>query len=125
MGLIHFYRIPAWSEAKEKELLLLCQQKISPEIIGLKTEYCFNIETTSAIIPEEMKTLKWLLSETFEPENLSDISFLSQNSKLKTQKYIFEVGHRRFTTAGQQTLFRFLSAGFIKSGASSAQDAIN
>ncbi len=100
MGLIHFYRIPAWSEAKEKELLLLCQQKISPEIKGLRTEYCFNIETTSAIIPEEMKTLKWLLSETFEPENLSDISFLSQNSKLKTQNYLFEVGPRmNFTTA--------------------------
>src|SRR4030065_2636275 len=100
MGLIHFYRIPAWSEAKEKELLLLCQQKISPEIKGLRTEYCFNIETTSAIIPEEMKTLKWLLAETFEPQNFSDISFLSQNSKLKTQNFLFEVGPRmNFTTA--------------------------
>ncbi len=83
MDLIHFYRIPALPEAQEKELLLLCRQKISPEIKGLRTEYCFNIETTSAIIPEEMKTLKWLLAETFEPENFSDSSFLNSEISVR------------------------------------------
>jgi len=111
MDLIHFYRIPALPEAQEKELLLLCRQKISPEIKGLRTEYCFNIETTSAINPEEMKTLKWLLAETFEPENFSDNSFLNseisvraihESPLLQTPnfKLIFEVGPRmNFTTA--------------------------
>jgi phosphoribosylformylglycinamidine synthase len=111
MDLIHFYRIPALSEAKGKELLLLCRQKISSEIKGLRTEYCFNIETTSAIIPEEMKTLKWLLAETFEPENFSDSSFLNSEFSVRAihesplprtpnSKLTFEVGPRmNFTTA--------------------------
>jgi phosphoribosylformylglycinamidine synthase len=100
MGLMHFYRTPALSGPKEKELLSLIQRKISPDIKNLRTEYCFNIETTGPFTPDEMETLKWLLAETFEPENFSDRSFLNAESGPTDSKPIFEVGPRmNFTTA--------------------------
>jgi len=100
MGLIHFYRTPALSEAKEKELLSRVQQKLSSDIIGIRTEYCFNVEITEPLTPEEMKTLKWLLAETFEPENFSSASYFTSNSGLLTPNYLIEVGPRmNFTTA--------------------------
>ncbi|RJQ17922.1 MAG: phosphoribosylformylglycinamidine synthase [Nitrospiraceae bacterium] len=76
MSLIHFYRTPALSEAKGKELLLRIRQKISSDIEDLKTEYCFNIETSGPLNNDEMNTLRWLLAETFEQEKFSDRSFL-------------------------------------------------
>ncbi len=100
MSLIHFYRMPALSEAKEKELLLLIQQRISTDVTGLKTEYCFNIEITEPVTAEEQETLIWLLSETFEPEKFSDETFLTCHSSLTSCHYLLEVGPRmNFTTA--------------------------
>ena len=100
MGLIHFYRTPALSEAKESELLFRVQQKLSSDITGIKTEYCFNVEITEPLTTEEVKTLKWLLAETFEPENFSTASYFTSNSGLLTPNYLFEVGPRmNFTTA--------------------------
>ncbi len=80
MDLLHLYRTPALSEAKKNELLSIIQQKISPEIQDIQAEYCFNIETIKPLIPTELKILRWLLSETFEPENFSNKSFLKQNT---------------------------------------------
>ncbi|MBI5408433.1 MAG: hypothetical protein HZA14_03600 [Nitrospirae bacterium] len=77
---IHFYRAPALPEAGEKELLSLIRQRISADITDLKTEYCFNIEASEPVTSEEMTVLKWLLSETFEPESFSDNSFLTRHS---------------------------------------------
>jgi phosphoribosylformylglycinamidine synthase len=77
MGLIHFYRQPALYPAKKKELLAVVQQKISPSIKNIQTEYCFNIEITASLTQKELDMLRWLISETFEPENFSDKSFLS------------------------------------------------
>jgi phosphoribosylformylglycinamidine synthase len=100
MGLIHYYRTPALSEAKEKELLSIVQQRLSSDIKGIRTEYCFNVEINEPITSEEIKTLKWLLAETFEPHNFSSSSFLTPNSELRTPNYLFEVGPRmNFTTA--------------------------
>ena len=81
MSLLHLYRRPAFSTAKKNELLSIVQQKISPEIKDIETEYCFNIEATSPLIDEELSMLRWLLAETFEPENFSDKSFLTQYSE--------------------------------------------
>src|SRR4030043_1167666 len=79
MSLLHFYRTPALSLAKKNELLSVTLQKIFPEIIDIETEHCFNIETTSPLTNEELNILRWLLSETFEPENFSEESFLISN----------------------------------------------
>ena len=81
MGLLHLFRMPVLSEAKKNELLSAVQQKISPEIRDLHTEYCFNIEALKPLTPSELKILKWLLAETFAPENFSDKSFIDQNTE--------------------------------------------
>ena len=100
MSLLHFYRIPALSESKKNELLSTIRQKVSSEIKDIQTEYCFNIETTQSLTSEELKVLRWLLSETFEPENFSDKSFLTHYASLITHHCLLEVGPRmNFTTA--------------------------
>ncbi len=100
MSLIHFYRTPALSEAKKNELLSVVRQKISSEIDDIKTEYCFNIESSGPFTSEEMKILGWLLSETFEPENFSKESFLTDYASRITDYCLLEVGPRmNFTTA--------------------------
>lgn len=114
MSLLLLYRRPALSTAKKNELLSIVQQKVSPEIKDIETEYCFNIQVTSPLADEEINILRWLLAETFEIENFSDKSFLdnqlsaishqqsvvSQYSSLVTHYLIIEVGPRmNFTTS--------------------------
>ena len=57
-------------------------------------EYCFNVETSAPLTAQELKTLRWLLAETFEPENFGDKSFLAP------AKNTIEIGPRlNFETA--------------------------
>ncbi len=116
MGLLHFYRKPALSQEKKDNLLLLVREGLSPDISDIETEYCFNIEATAPLADEEINILRWLLSETFEPENFSNESFLTDNTpqtsfsrggqqadyfiKEESEDLIFEIGPRlNFTTA--------------------------
>jgi phosphoribosylformylglycinamidine synthase len=109
MSLIHFYRTPALSKAKKSELLSIARLKISSELEDIETEYCFNIRAAEPITSGEMEILRWLLSETFEPDNFSDKSFLTRHSlppfnsplsKGGCRGVILEVGPRmNFTTA--------------------------
>ena len=57
---------------KKNELLAVVCQKVSPEIRDIETEYCFNIEMVAPLTEEEFRVLRWLLAETFEPENFSE-----------------------------------------------------
>lgn len=58
-------------------------------------EYCFNIETSRPLLPQEMAILKWLITETFEPELCGQQSILNDNNRP-----IVEVGPRlNFETA--------------------------
>ena len=52
-------------------------------------EICFNIETNVPLTPKELKTLQWLLAETFEPEKFSKNSLLKPDGKK-----IIEIGPR-------------------------------
>ncbi|MBI4691654.1 MAG: phosphoribosylformylglycinamidine synthase [Nitrospirae bacterium] len=100
MNLIHFYRIPALSEAKKKELLRTIRDKVHADIEDIETEYCFNIETTAPLSEGELRILNWLLAETFEPEKFSERSFLADSYQLSASELILEVGPRmNFTTA--------------------------
>ncbi|MEW6418742.1 MAG: phosphoribosylformylglycinamidine synthase [Nitrospirota bacterium] len=105
MILLHLYRKPALSHAKKNELLSVAQQRVSSDIKDIETEYCFNIETISPLTTKELDILRWLLSETFEPNNFSEKSFLISNppSPPFTKgglRGIIEVGPRmNFTTA--------------------------
>ncbi len=59
-------------------------------------EWCFYVETSDPLTPDEEGTLDWLLSETFEPDRYGRASFLEGE--------IFEVGPRpNFETAFSST----------------------
>lgn len=97
---IHFYRLPLLQESATAELLRSVQTKISSQIVGLKTEQCFNIGLTSSISSEKLGVLKWLLQETYEPENLGTESFLEKKRQEGLNAVIVEVGPRlSFSTA--------------------------
>ena len=60
---------------------------------GSSLEYCFYIETTHELDKDELKTLNWLLSETFQPDMFSSVSMLEDGD-------IVELGPRmNFETA--------------------------
>lgn len=100
MTLLHLYRTPSLSAYQTADLLSTARQIVSPTITGIETEFCFNIAVENQLTKDEMRLLRWLLAETFEPKQFSDKSFLNQNSKLKTPNLVLEVGPRmNFTTA--------------------------
>ncbi|KAJ0046007.1 hypothetical protein Pint_06354 [Pistacia integerrima] len=97
---VHFYRVPLLQDSATAELLKSVQTKISNQIVGLKTEQCFNIGLDSSISSEKLGVLKWLLQETYEPENLGAESFLEKKRQEGLKSVIIEVGPRlSFTTA--------------------------
>ncbi|MBI5742052.1 MAG: phosphoribosylformylglycinamidine synthase [Nitrospirae bacterium] len=97
MNIIHFYRTPVLSEDKKSALLSVVRQRAFAGVADIRTEYCFNIETASRLSHDEMRVLRWLLSETFEQEKFSDRSFFTPDSESRT---LLEVGPRmNFTTA--------------------------
>ena len=98
--MLHFYRTPALSAARNNELLSTVKLELSSEIEDIKTEYCFYIEAQEPVSGREISMLSWLLSETFEPGNFSGRSFLTQNTDMGSRASILEVGPRmNFTTA--------------------------
>src|SRR5512143_2891447 len=100
MILFHLYRTPALSAFQSDGLLATARQKVSPAIHGIETEFCFNVAAESPLTTDEIRLLRWLLAETFEPEKFSDKSFLKRPSSVVPRPVILEVGPRmNFTTA--------------------------
>jgi phosphoribosylformylglycinamidine synthase len=100
LPLLYRYKKPALSNSKKDDLLSYAKENISIGIQDIRTEYCFYIEAHEALRNNEEKLLRWLLSETFEPEKFSSESFLNLNFEHRTQNYLVEVGPRmNFTTA--------------------------
>ena len=98
--LIHFYRVPLIQDSARRELLKMVQQKVSHQIIDIKTEQCFNVEVSDALSKEKLGILKWLLGETYEPDNLQTESFLDEERLKSVFTVLVEVGPRMsFTTA--------------------------
>src|SRR4030067_682259 len=105
MNLLHFFRKPALSETRKNGLLSFARKDVSPHIRGMETEFCFNIETSAPLNGREIETLKWLLAETFEPEQCSPGSFLARDQ-------VLEVGPRmNFTTAWSTNAVSVFQAG--------------
>ncbi|OWM87818.1 hypothetical protein CDL15_Pgr019402 [Punica granatum] len=98
---IHFFRTPYIQENATAELLRSVQTRISNQIVGLKTEMCFNIGLDQDLSAEKLRVLRWILQETYEPENLGLESFLEKKKKQEgLSSLIVEVGARlSFTTA--------------------------
>lgn len=95
VSLIHLYRAPALNEYEVLSLIKKITHKTNGEILNIKTEFCFNIELEGSLDDRQTTVLKWLLSETFEPQGLSENSFLNPIDGL-----ILEFGPRmNFATA--------------------------
>lgn len=100
MHLYYAYRKPALSGTRKNNLLTLARQTVSPGIEDIETEFCFYIETREVLSSEDREILRWLLSETFEPENFSYESFLTPTPNPQSPGFILEVGPRmNFTTS--------------------------
>jgi phosphoribosylformylglycinamidine synthase len=100
MVLFHLYRTPALSTYQTANLLSDARRQVSGRIRGIETEFCFNLAATSSLTVEELRLLRWLLAETFEPQQFSEKSFLTPHSAIRTPQVILEVGPRMsFTTA--------------------------
>ncbi len=93
--ILRFYRKNALSEYRKRELLKKVQSEFSDKIKDIETEFCFNILVTEELSLDEENILRWLLSETFEPQYFSSKSFLNNKEGM-----LFEVGPRlNFSTA--------------------------
>ncbi|MBN8157057.1 hypothetical protein J0J30_23970, partial [Vibrio vulnificus] len=68
-------------DSATQELLRSVQTKVSNDIVGLQSEQCFNIGLDSVISNQKLEVLRWLLQETYEPENLGPESFLDKKKK--------------------------------------------
>ncbi|XP_042012705.1 probable phosphoribosylformylglycinamidine synthase, chloroplastic/mitochondrial [Salvia splendens] len=97
---VHFYRVPLLQDNEAAELLKLIQTKVSNQIVGLKTEQCYNIGVDGDLPSDKNSVLRWLLGETYEPDNLGTESFLDEETGTNASAVIVEVGPRlSFTTA--------------------------
>lgn len=97
MTIQRFFRTPGISVTKKTVVLKAARRVFGT--FNVSTEICYNVETEkgSPLSPDQQKTLYWLLSETFEPENFSTTSFLEKKGDQST---LIEVGPRlSFTSA--------------------------
>ncbi len=96
MSLLHYYRRPGLlpsQQAKIKEKLQLCGPR-ELNLLAFDTEYCFNVQlapSSQGLSESHKRVLKWLLSETWQPELFSSESFLvnSQTNKNKPSPSFF------------------------------------
>jgi len=94
MSLLHLFRTPGLSPSQTRQLLTRTSSVLTDPLIGIRSEACYNIQSTESLNPKEMEALTWLLSETFHPEGFAGESFLSGSGP------VLEVGPRmNFTTA--------------------------
>lgn len=95
MTVEHFFRSPGLSESWRAALSNTVVTRVSPEIGDIRTEFCFNVQLREALNEGEADILRWLLAETFQPEDFGRRSFLRPS-----EGPIFEVGPRlSFSTA--------------------------
>ncbi|MBI5640555.1 MAG: phosphoribosylformylglycinamidine synthase, partial [Nitrospirae bacterium] len=94
------YKTPAVSDAKKKELFALLGKTASASVKDIETEFCFYVDASASLSPHEAELLRWLLSETFEPDRFSSESFLTNPQSQTPHFHLLEVGPRmNFTTA--------------------------
>lgn len=111
-SLTHFFRRPALSQAQVTQLVneTNAHTGMISNVLSIETEYCFNVQLSKALTPDEKQKLIFLLSETFEPHHFAEESFLglaqddacpaAKKQKTQASHSILEVGPRlNFTTA--------------------------
>jgi len=81
-----FFRRSSLWKTEEQLCLAKLREKVSGEIEDVKIEIRFLVDSNRPLEAGELKVLKWLLTETFEPESFSEQSMLDGE--------VFEVGPR-------------------------------
>jgi phosphoribosylformylglycinamidine synthase len=99
VSLLHLYRTPGLSPAQTHRLLEKAEAILDSPLTGLRTEACYNVQLSEPLTEEEQRTLRWLLSETFEPDGFGERSFLEDGDAAESGT-LLEVGPRmNFSTA--------------------------
>lgn len=81
-----FFRRSSLWKTEEQLWLAKLRETVSGEIEDVKIEIRFLVDSNRPLEAGELKVLKWLLTETFEPESFSEQSMLDGE--------VFEVGPR-------------------------------
>jgi hypothetical protein len=77
MILFHLYRTPALSTYQTANLLEAARGLASRAVRSIDSEFCYNVASRKKLTADQMRLLRWLLAETFEPENFSPTSFFT------------------------------------------------
>lgn len=95
--IIRWYRTPAFTTHKTKEILLKLK-KVHQQIDEVQTELCYHVEFNQKNVDNKEKaTLEWILSPPLNPENLTPLSQLQGEPGKHT---IIECGPRfNFSTS--------------------------
>ena len=106
MSLLRLFRAPGLPSSQVTQLLTRATDFLDSPLSGMRTEVCFYIQSSSPLTDPEMATLRWLLSETFEPQGFSDGTLLGEGGP------VLEVGPRmNFTTAWSTNAVAICHAG--------------
>lgn len=102
--IVRFYSFPGLSSGRHA--VTLCKLKTASsrlEITDLSTEICFNasVQGNVGLDDVELKNLLWLLTNSFEEENVRDTSFLDVTKPVEgCSGVLIEIGPRlNFSTA--------------------------
>ena len=112
MTITRLYRTPGLSTVEQSKALAKARG-LGLEIDTLTTEHCFYVASDDALDKRQLKVLRWLLAETFEPGGFGDASFLATDPD-----EIFEVGPRMsFSTAWSTNAVTGSRASFLSPSA--------
>ena len=103
-SIIRFYRFPGLSSGRHAVTLSKLKSACSRlEVTDLSTEICFNVSVQGddELNDGELKNLLWLLTNSFEEENVRQTSFLEESKPIEDcNKAVIEIGPRlNFSTA--------------------------
>lgn len=103
-NIIRFYSFPGLSSGRHDVTLSKLKSASSRvEVTDLSTEICFNVSVqgNNGLDDGELKNLLWLLTSSFEDENIRRTSFLDESKATEDcSKVLVEIGPRlNFSTA--------------------------
>ena len=77
-SLLRLFRQPALPSQTTELVRRAAENRLQMPIEQMKTEWSYLIETATPLNDEQLGALKWLITETFEPANTREDTFLAQ-----------------------------------------------
>lgn len=105
------FRRNVLSDSEEDAVSARISSALSRDVGRVSVEYCFNIEKTRELSSSESEIVRWLLAETFAPDDLGSTSFFQE-------RQVVEVGPRpTFESAWSSTCVSICQAAGVPEGA--------